>query len=45
MQATFEIPRLRTLARHAVPYLVEATFVPLAIFYVSLWLQVLRARA
>jgi hypothetical protein len=37
-QATFEIPRLRTLARHAVPYLVEATFVPLALFYVSLWL-------
>lgn len=37
-QDVFEIPRLRTLARHAVPYLVEATLVPLALFYVSLWL-------
>ena len=34
----FEIPRLRTLARHAVPHLLEATFVPLALFYVAMWL-------
>jgi hypothetical protein len=27
---TFEIPHLRVMARHAVPHLVEATFVPLA---------------
>lgn len=33
----FEIPRLRDLARHAIPHLVEATFVPLVIFYISLW--------
>lgn len=33
----FEIPRLRDLARHAIPHLVEATFVPLLLFYVSLW--------
>jgi hypothetical protein len=32
-----EIPRLRDLASHAGPHLIEATFVPLAIFYCSLW--------
>lgn len=35
---TFEIPRLRALARHAVPHVVEATLVPLALFYASMWL-------
>lgn len=35
--ATFEIPRLRDLARHALPHLVEATLIPLGIFYLSLW--------
>jgi hypothetical protein len=35
---TWEIPRFRNLARHAVPHIVEATLVPLAIFYLSLWL-------
>jgi hypothetical protein len=35
---TWEIPRLRSLARHAVPHVVEATIIPLTIFYLSLWL-------
>jgi hypothetical protein len=34
---TFELPRLRELARHALPHLIEATFIPLVIFYLSLW--------
>jgi hypothetical protein len=33
-----EIPRLRALARHALPNLVEATVVPLLVFYAALWL-------
>jgi hypothetical protein len=33
----FEIPRLRDLATHAVPHLLEATLIPLGIFYLSLW--------
>lgn len=33
-----EIPRLRALARHALPNLVEATIVPLLVFYAALWL-------
>jgi hypothetical protein len=33
----FEIPRLRDLARHALPHLIEATLIPLGIFYLSLW--------
>ena len=33
-----EIPRLRALARHALPNLVEASLVPLAVFYAALWL-------
>lgn len=32
-----EIPRLRCLARHALPNLVEATVVPLVVFYGALW--------
>jgi hypothetical protein len=32
----FELPRLRVLARRAVPQIVEATLVPLALFYVGL---------
>lgn len=35
--ALFEIPRLRRLARHAGPHLVESTLVPLVLFYASLW--------
>lgn len=34
---SFEIPRLRSLARHAVPHVVEATLVPLALFYAAMW--------
>ena len=34
----FEIPRLRDLARHALPHIVEATLVPLGLFYGFLWL-------
>src|ERR687897_983249 len=33
-----EIPRLRALVRHALPNLVEATVVPLLVFYSFLWL-------
>lgn len=33
-----ELPRLRTMARHALPMLVEATLIPLALFYLGLWL-------
>lgn len=32
-----ELPRLGTLARHALPHLVESTLVPLALFYGFLW--------
>jgi hypothetical protein len=35
---TWEIPRLRAMARHAVPHVIEATLVPLALFYLTLWL-------
>lgn len=33
----FEIPRIRDLARHALPHIIEATLIPLALFYLSLW--------
>ena len=33
---TLEIPRLRSLARHALPHLIEATLIPLALFYVAM---------
>ena len=36
MSQTFEIPHLRTLARHALPNLVHGTLIPLAIFLVTL---------
>ena len=32
----FEIPRLRTLARHAVPHVIEGTVVPLVLFLLTL---------
>ena len=32
----FEIPRLRTLARHAAPQVVEGTIIPLALFLLTL---------
>ena len=32
----FEMPRLRTLARHAAPHVVEGTVVPLALFLLTL---------
>ena len=35
---TWEIPRFRNLARHALPHIVEATLIPLGLFYLSLWL-------
>src|SRR3954452_2625599 len=37
MPARVEIPRLRTMARHALPHLIEATFIPLVLFYAFLW--------
>ncbi len=33
----WELPRLTELARHALPSLVEGTFLPLTVFYVFLW--------
>ena len=36
MQAVFEVPRLRTLARHALPNLIEGTVIPLVLFLVTL---------
>src|SRR5207245_4734195 len=30
-------PRLRTMARHALPHLLEATLIPLGLFYIALW--------
>jgi uncharacterized membrane protein len=32
-----QIPRLRAMARHALPGLVEASLIPLAVFYGALW--------
>jgi hypothetical protein len=32
----FEIPRLRTLARHAAPHVIEGTVIPLALFLLTL---------
>jgi hypothetical protein len=37
-QHHFELPRLRDLARRALPQVVEATLVPLLLFYGALWL-------
>ncbi|MBV9410817.1 MAG: hypothetical protein JO148_04425 [Acidimicrobiia bacterium] len=37
MPARVEIPRLRNIARHALPHLIEATLIPLVLFYAFLW--------
>jgi hypothetical protein len=37
MPARVEIPRLRTMARHALPHVIEATLIPLLLFYTFLW--------
>jgi hypothetical protein len=34
---TFEVPKLRSLARQGLPSIVEGTIAPLAIFYAALW--------
>jgi hypothetical protein len=34
----FEVPRLRCIARHSLPNLLEATIVPLGLFYLVMWL-------
>ena len=36
---TFHIPRLRTMARNAVPHLIEGTVLPLGLFYLAMWLM------
>jgi len=36
VQNPFELPRLRTLARHALPAVLEGSLVPLALFYLAL---------
>lgn len=33
----FALPSLGSVARHATPHLVEATLIPMALFYASLW--------
>jgi hypothetical protein len=33
-----ELPRPRAIARHAVPHIVEGTLVPLALFYLTMWI-------
>jgi hypothetical protein len=33
----FELPKLRELAHHALPTIIEASLIPLGIFYLSLW--------
>ncbi len=38
MTHTFHIPPLRALARRALPHVIEATLIPLGLFYVGLWL-------
>lgn len=35
---SFHIPRLRTMARNAAPHVLEGTLLPLAIFYLAMWL-------
>jgi len=35
---SFQIPRLRTMARTALPHLLEGTVLPLALFYLAMWL-------
>jgi uncharacterized membrane protein len=35
---TFSIPKLRTMARHALPHVIEGTVLPIGIFYLALWL-------
>jgi hypothetical protein len=39
MHVTFELPRLRQMARNALPQLLEATIVPLILFYLAMWLM------
>ena len=36
MSQHFEIPRLRVLARHALPHVIESTIIPLALFLLFL---------
>jgi hypothetical protein len=36
-QHHIELPRLRELAKRAAPQVIEATLIPLALFYVALW--------
>src|SRR2546430_1389015 len=33
----FQIPRLRTLASHALPAMIESSLIPLVLFYVAMW--------
>ena len=35
--SSVELPRLTTMARHALPKVVEGTLIPLALFYLMLW--------
>jgi hypothetical protein len=36
-ESHFQIPRLRTLASHALPHLVESSLIPLVLFYIAMW--------
>ena len=33
----FQIPRLRTLASHALPAMIECSLIPLGLFYLAMW--------
>lgn len=35
---SLEIPKLRAMARHALPNIIEGTLVPLGLFYVAMWM-------
>lgn len=35
---TFHIPRMRTMARNAIPHIIEGTLLPLGLFYLAMWL-------
>jgi hypothetical protein len=37
MDPVFEIPHPRSLTRHALPHILEASLVPLAVFYAAMW--------
>lgn len=37
MPSSLQLPSLRSMARHALPHVLEATILPLVLFYVTMW--------